>query len=203
MTEVATEPNPLLEGLSMRKPPDACALVIFGASGDLAQRKLFPALYSLAVRGLLPRRFGIVGVSRTEMTVEEYRARMRQAVEEHGRDPFREDVWEELAEGLCYVSADFGSSHPVFPQVDACVHEVIQGFEEDTGVFDTVRAKLEAVIAAEDARIAEGMRTAEKQLEQFEGLALSKAAVREELAGRLAAHPKAPRPVVELRSMFG
>ncbi|HXV58665.1 MAG TPA: glucose-6-phosphate dehydrogenase [Gaiellaceae bacterium] len=128
MTEVATEPNPLLEGLSMRKPPDACALVIFGASGDLAQRKLFPALYSLAVRGLLPRRFGIVGVSRTEMTVEEYRARMRQAVEEHGRDAFREDVWEELAEGLCYVSADFGEEGSEEPLV-----ECLNGLDERRG----------------------------------------------------------------------
>lgn len=110
MTEVATEPNPLLEGLSMRKPPDSCALVIFGASGDLAQRKLMPALYALAVRGLLPQHFGVVGVSRTELSSDEFRERMRQAVLDHARDPFREDVWEQLASGLRYVAADFGVS---------------------------------------------------------------------------------------------
>ena len=51
---VSSAANPLLEGLRLRRTPDPCALVIFGASGDLTQRKLFPALYSLAFRGLLP-----------------------------------------------------------------------------------------------------------------------------------------------------
>jgi glucose-6-phosphate 1-dehydrogenase len=128
VTEVATEPNPLLEGLSMRRAPDACALVIFGATGDLAQRKLLPALYALAVRGLLPERFGIVGVSRTEMDADEYRARMRRAVEEHGRDPFREDVWAQLAEGLCYVAANFGVEGGEEPLV-----ECLNGLDERRG----------------------------------------------------------------------
>jgi glucose-6-phosphate 1-dehydrogenase len=123
VTEVAAEPNPLLEGLAMRRPPDACALVIFGASGDLAQRKLMPALYSLAVRGLLPQRFAVVGVSRTELSTEEFRERMRQAVLDHARDPFREDVWEELAAGLCYVAADFGVSGGEEPLV-ACLEDL-------------------------------------------------------------------------------
>ena len=60
--------NPLLEGLKLRRRPEPCALVIFGASGDLTARKLFPALYSLAVRRLLPERFGVIGVARTEQT---------------------------------------------------------------------------------------------------------------------------------------
>ena len=86
MTEAAVMENPLAEGLRMRRPPEPFALTIFGASGDLTQRKLMPALYSLALRGLLPDDFGIVGVSRTEMTTEEFRERMREAVVEHGRD---------------------------------------------------------------------------------------------------------------------
>ena len=61
-------PNPLEEGLRRRRTPEPCALTIFGASGDLTQRKLFPALYALAVRNLLPPKFGVVGVARTEMT---------------------------------------------------------------------------------------------------------------------------------------
>ena len=60
--------NPLAEGLNLPRTPDPCAIVIFGASGDLTQRKLFPALYSLALRGLLPKQFGVVGVSRTGET---------------------------------------------------------------------------------------------------------------------------------------
>ena len=105
MTELAE--NPLLEGLRLRRRPEPCALTIFGASGDLTQRKLFPALYALAVRGLLPERFGVVGVARTQMTTEEFRESMRQSVGEHARDELRVDVWDALAEGIRYVSIDF------------------------------------------------------------------------------------------------
>jgi glucose-6-phosphate 1-dehydrogenase len=104
MTEVAE--NPLLEGLRARRAPEPCALAIFGASGDLTQRKLFPALYALAVRRLLPESFAVVGVARSELTTEEFRERMREAVLEHGRDEFREDVWDELAAGVRYVATD-------------------------------------------------------------------------------------------------
>ncbi|HYC37272.1 MAG TPA: DUF1631 family protein [Usitatibacter sp.] len=95
------------------------------------------------------------------------------------------------------LPAEFGPLHPVFPQVDALVHEVIETFEVKTEVFDTVRGKLEALIAAEDARQAAGMRSTEKHLEQVEGLAVAKSEVRQELGARLAAHPQAPRPVIE------
>ena len=54
MTQAVVAENPLVEGLRMRRPPEPCALVIFGASGDLTQRKLMPALYALAFRRLLP-----------------------------------------------------------------------------------------------------------------------------------------------------
>jgi glucose-6-phosphate 1-dehydrogenase len=101
------EDNPLLEGLELRSTPDPCVLVIFGASGDLATKKLFPALYSLAYRRLLPEHFAVLGVSRTESTDEEFRERMKEAVQEHGRDPFREEVWSWLAEGMAYVALDF------------------------------------------------------------------------------------------------
>jgi glucose-6-phosphate 1-dehydrogenase len=108
VTETAVAENPLVEGLRMRRPPEPFALTIFGASGDLTQRKLMPALYALAFRGMLPDEHGIVGVSRTEMTNEEFRERMRQSVVDHARDDFREDVWERLSERMSYVAADFG-----------------------------------------------------------------------------------------------
>ena len=107
MTAVAEQENPLLEGLGLARTPPSCALVIFGASGDLTQRKLFPALYSLAFHHLLPRNFGVVGVARTEESEAEFRERMRAAVEEHGRDPLRDDVWDALAQGMRYISMDF------------------------------------------------------------------------------------------------
>jgi glucose-6-phosphate 1-dehydrogenase len=111
--------NPLLEGLRLRRTPDPCALVIFGASGDLTRRKLFPALYSLALRRLLPERFGVVGVARSEETDDEFRDRMKHAVQEFGRDEFRQDVWDWLAEGMHYVSTDFADEGGEDRVVDA------------------------------------------------------------------------------------
>jgi glucose-6-phosphate 1-dehydrogenase len=107
MTTVTSQENPLLEGLQLRRKPDPCILVIFGASGDLTKRKLFPALYSLAYRGLLPENFAILGLSRSEETDDEFRERMKEAVSEYGRDEFRDDVWEVLADGMHYVAMDF------------------------------------------------------------------------------------------------
>jgi glucose-6-phosphate 1-dehydrogenase len=66
-----------------------------------------PALYSLLVRRLLPPRFAIVGVARTDGTDESYRADMRDAVQKYSRDEFREDVWNELAESMRYLATDF------------------------------------------------------------------------------------------------
>jgi len=58
-----------------------------------------PALYSLALRRLLPEKFGIVGAARSEESDEDFRDRMKKAVQENARDSFKEDVWEELAAG--------------------------------------------------------------------------------------------------------
>src|SRR2546421_1145090 len=101
------EQNPLLEGLQVRATPDPCVLVIFGASGDLATKKLVPALYSLAFRRLLPEHFAVLGVARSEETDDEFRERMKEAVKEHARDPFHEEIWDPLAEGMAYVATDF------------------------------------------------------------------------------------------------
>ncbi|HZQ66062.1 MAG TPA: glucose-6-phosphate dehydrogenase [Gaiellaceae bacterium] len=99
--------NPLREGLRLLRTPEPCVLVIFGASGDLTRRKLFPAIYSLAVRGLLPERFAIVGVARTEETDASFRASMKDAVRSFGRDKLDEKVWKRVASGMRYVSTDF------------------------------------------------------------------------------------------------
>ena len=77
--------NPLAQGLGVRRQPDPCALVVFGASGDLTKRKLFPALYSLAYRDLLPQRFAVVGVARTEETTRQFVTAMRKAVKQFSR----------------------------------------------------------------------------------------------------------------------
>jgi glucose-6-phosphate 1-dehydrogenase len=105
MTEVAE--NPLLVGLGPQRTPSPCALVIFGASGDLTRRKIFPALYSLAYRRLLPERFAVVGAARSDWTDDEFRDRMEHAIREFGRDDFEQEIWEWLAEATHYMSMDF------------------------------------------------------------------------------------------------
>jgi glucose-6-phosphate 1-dehydrogenase len=109
MTETQTQPqeNPLLEGLGMRRTPESCALVIFGASGDLTRRKIFPALYALAYRRLLPERFAVVGTARSEWSDHEFRDRMEHAVRELGRDDFKQEVWDWLADATQYHPMDF------------------------------------------------------------------------------------------------
>jgi glucose-6-phosphate 1-dehydrogenase len=101
------EQNPLLDGLRVRRRPDPCILVIFGASGDLTSKKLIPALYALAVRRLLPDRFAIVGAARSDETDDQFKARMEQAVKDHARDPFEDEAWERLSSGMRYVTLDF------------------------------------------------------------------------------------------------
>ena len=78
MTVIQAE-NPLTEGLE-RLPVHPTSLVIFGGTGDLARRKLLPALYNLAADGALPERFHLVGVSRSELPDEEFRTQAAAAV---------------------------------------------------------------------------------------------------------------------------
>jgi glucose-6-phosphate 1-dehydrogenase len=105
------QPNPLREGLEQERVPEASCLVIFGASGDLTQRKLIPGLYSLAHDGLLPPGQTIVGMARAEMTDEQFRATMREACDTHARTrPVDEAVWENFARGLFYVPGEFTDS---------------------------------------------------------------------------------------------
>ena len=108
LSEHADAANPLEEGLGVRRKPDPCALVIFGASGDLTQRKLFPALYALAYRRLLPERFAVVGVARTEQTTAQFVAAMRKAVQAtRARSVQHSRSGSSSRDGLRYVAADF------------------------------------------------------------------------------------------------
>jgi glucose-6-phosphate 1-dehydrogenase len=90
------------------KAPDGCAVVIFGASGDLTKRKLVPALYALTNDGLLPDRFVVVGFARRQKSHEEFRDEMRGAVDEFSRlRPSKAEIWDRLAQRLYYVQASF------------------------------------------------------------------------------------------------
>jgi len=99
--------NPFADPLRFdRRVPD-CALVIFGANGDLTKRKLLPALYRLAYERRLPDSFAIVGNSRTEMTDEAFRQKMYESVKQFLEDsPFDEDLWNTFVRNIYYVSGD-------------------------------------------------------------------------------------------------
>ena len=95
-------------GLSQGKRPHACVLTIFGASGDLTKRKLIPALYNLALEKRLPERFAVVGYARSEMSHEEFRKKMREAVSEFSRTGLKdESVWQQFASTLYYVQGSY------------------------------------------------------------------------------------------------
>jgi glucose-6-phosphate 1-dehydrogenase len=85
---------------------DPCCLVIFGASGDLAHRLLMPALYNLAVRGLLPEAFAIIGVSRAEKSEEAFRAELENGLSQFAAGPIDRDVARRLLSCVGYISGD-------------------------------------------------------------------------------------------------
>ena len=88
--------------------PEACAMVIFGASGDLTKRKLFPALYQLASQQALPPEFSLVGTAGREMSHEEFRRKMKEAADTFsGGTPTDGSAWEKLEQGLYYLSGNF------------------------------------------------------------------------------------------------
>ena len=88
--------------MALASPPPQ-TLVVFGASGDLARRKLFPALYDLAYEGLLPERYAIVGTGGRHLEDAEFRERARGGVEEFSRHRLDEARWQAFArEGLVY-----------------------------------------------------------------------------------------------------
>jgi glucose-6-phosphate 1-dehydrogenase len=101
--------NPLRDKRDKRLPRIAgpCGVVIFGVTGDLARKKLMPAIYDLANRGLLPPTFGLVGFARRDWAHEDFRKVVYDAVKEHSRTPFRQEVWDRLAEGIRFVRGTF------------------------------------------------------------------------------------------------
>ncbi|MDX6246805.1 MAG: glucose-6-phosphate 1-dehydrogenase [Kribbellaceae bacterium] len=100
--------NPLRDPQDKRLPRIAgpCSLVIFGVTGDLARKKLMPAVYDLANRGLLPPGFALVGFARRDFSNQDFAQIVHDSVKEHARTPFREEVWQQLAEGFRFVPGD-------------------------------------------------------------------------------------------------
>jgi glucose-6-phosphate 1-dehydrogenase len=101
--------NPLRDPQDRRLPQIAgpCGVVIFGVTGDLARKKLMPAIYDLASRGLLPPGFSLVGFARRDWADQDFAQIVHDSVKEHARTEFREEVWQQLAEGFRFVQGDF------------------------------------------------------------------------------------------------
>ncbi len=101
--------NPLRDPQDRRLPRIAgpCGLVIFGVTGDLSRKKVMPAIYDLANRGLLPPGFSLVGFARRDWAHQDFAQIVHDAVREHARTEFREEVWKQLAEGFRFVPGDF------------------------------------------------------------------------------------------------
>ncbi len=101
--------NPLRDPRDKRLPRIAgpCGLVIFGVTGDLSRKKLMPAIYDLANRGLLPPGFALTGFARRDWADEDFGQVVYDAVKEHARTPFRQTVWDRLAEGFRFVHGTF------------------------------------------------------------------------------------------------
>src|SRR5215208_5880509 len=125
---VVQEPNPLVEGLE-RLPVHPTTLVIFGGTGDLAQRKLLPAIYNLAHEGALPEGFNLIGVSRSEMSDDDYRKVARESIQQHSRRAPDEQVLEKLLERVRYIAGTFDADS-VFERLE----QEIGQFDEEAGI---------------------------------------------------------------------
>jgi glucose-6-phosphate 1-dehydrogenase len=101
--------NPLRDPRDKRLPLIAgpCSVVIFGVTGDLSRKKLMPAIYDLANRGLLPPGFSLVGFARRDWNNNDFGQVVHDAVKANARTPFREEVWQHLSQGIRFVQGEF------------------------------------------------------------------------------------------------
>ena len=106
-TQPITEINPLQDQLRFARRIPPCAIVIFGASGDLSKRKLLPSLYRLFYERRISQNFAVLGSSRTPMSDQEFRDRMKESVSKFLEEaPFDEEVWKSFEQSLFYVPGD-------------------------------------------------------------------------------------------------
>jgi glucose-6-phosphate 1-dehydrogenase len=119
--------NPLVEGLE-RQPVRSTVIVIFGALGDLASRKLLPALYNLAHEGALPERIELIGISRGQNTDEGFREHVRESVDRFSRRRPNAEVLSGLLENVRYVAGTFDD-----PELYAGLRTVVESLDEQFG----------------------------------------------------------------------
>ncbi len=129
---MASDSNDYLpEGMAQANKPHACVVTIFGASGDLTKRKLIPALYNLALEKRLPERLAVVGYARSEMSEDEFRKKMREAVKEFSRTGLKdEEIWRQFASTLYYVRGGYEDDEGYNR-----LKEAIEGFDHGSRVL--------------------------------------------------------------------
>jgi glucose-6-phosphate 1-dehydrogenase len=88
------------------RPDDPCALVIFGADGDLTKRLLVPSLYNLRSSNLVPENFAVVEVSAAKFSDEEFREKLTRDIQEFARSPVEKELWESFVPKIYYISFD-------------------------------------------------------------------------------------------------
>ncbi len=129
MQAATTVENPLREGVRLERTAEPCAVVIFGASGDLAKRKLIPALYRLVQERLLPAEFAIIGLGRTPMSDEEFRDKMKQSVVEFSEAKrVDEEVWQSFAQGIRFLPSNIDK-----PECYQQLGEMLEQVDRDRG----------------------------------------------------------------------
>ncbi len=123
--KISADHNPLRDPRDLRLPRSAgpSGLVIFGVTGDLARKKLMPAVYDLANRGLLPPGFALTGFARRDWEKQDFAQVVHDAVKAHSRTPFRESTWKQLSEGIRFVQGTFDDPE-AFERLSETVHEL-------------------------------------------------------------------------------
>jgi glucose-6-phosphate 1-dehydrogenase len=101
--------NPLRQVEDRRLPRIAgpCGMVLFGVTGDLSRKKIMPAIYDLANRGLLPPGFSLIGYARRDWADQDFAQIVHDSVKQYARTEFREEVWNQLSEGFRFVPGAF------------------------------------------------------------------------------------------------
>ncbi len=99
--------NPLTAGINITHAPQSCILVIFGGGGDLARRKLLPAIYNKALDGELPANFAVVGVAIENMDDTEFRRFVKNGIEKFSRQPLESNYWAGFERCLHYIQGSF------------------------------------------------------------------------------------------------
>jgi len=138
MADITLVPTVETEDLLDKRIPEACVMVIFGASGDLTERKLIPALYYLARQNRLPPGFSVVGCAKTPYTDESFREKMRQGVTKYLNLPSANDpILDKFLGNAHYISDDFGD-----PAAYGQLNQLLTKLDQERGFSTWLRRRV-------------------------------------------------------------